>query len=79
MAQFPRDVECPLCKAKVDHGCRSLGSFSIPDHVARWKTIGVPKPTQEQKDASYHDGIRRDDEIRKHVFARLRKEAGMVS
>lgn len=73
MSALPRDVDCPYCETKAGHGCRSAGSFSIPTHAARWKAIGIKKPTQEQRDADYEDGVRRDTEFRHRFFAEWRE------
>lgn len=75
--KMPRDVECPHCGAKVDHGCHNPSYYAVATHKARWKAIGIPKPTGEQLSASYLHDRRLDFEIRTKVMARLRSEIGM--
>lgn len=75
--KLPRDIQCPRCNAAVNHGCRStLNAFmSARTHVARWKAIGVERPTDAHKLADMHDAIERDYVIRREVFARLWHES----
>lgn len=77
---LPRDIECPWCGAAVNHGCRSrTGSFwHAKTHIARWRAIGIYKPTLDQIVLDGKDGMERDNVIREEVFRRLRKEVGMA-
>lgn len=61
--RFPRDVECPHCGAKVDHGCFSdslSGRWAAKTHAKRWKAIGVAKPDVDDWHRAYLDGKKRD-------------------
>jgi hypothetical protein len=46
----PRSVKCPLCGAAIGYGCHTTTLFQPTGiHAARWKKIGIPTPTMQQR------------------------------
>jgi len=61
MKRYPREVKCPSCGAAKGYGCHTPVLFRLTStHAARWKAVGIPHPTLQQRaDANnigaYHD------------------------
>ncbi len=74
MSSLPRDVPCPFCGAAVDHGChpRERARGTANTHAARWRAIGITRPTLNEVLADGEDANRRDFIIRQAVFKHLR-------
>ena len=59
--ESPRSVKCPSCGAAVGYGCHTTTLF-LPtgNHAARWKKIGIPHPTMQQKIDAGNSGAHTD-------------------
>jgi hypothetical protein len=71
---LPRDVECPLCGARVGWHCSTrsnTGLWRARTHTARWRAVGIKKPTQDDLTADYEDGKRRDLEATRVALERV--------
>lgn len=62
---LPRDVKCPRCDRLAGWQCitrSNTGLWRSRTHAARWKAIGIPHPTDDDRQADYLDGKRRDEQ-----------------
>lgn len=69
-APLPLDVACPRCGAKVGNDCTTVNAdgrstaWGAATHAARWKAVGIAKPSPEDRTRDYEDSKRRQAERR---------------
>lgn len=51
----PLDVACPRCNAAPDSKCCTATGWPSLTHVARWKAVGISKPTAEDLERDFID------------------------
>lgn len=44
----PYLIKCPKCGASIEMSCQTASRYPSAVHSARWKAIGVNKPTMRQ-------------------------------
>lgn len=55
LSVLPSSVACPLCGVPPRHKCVTKQGYSAPTHTARWKTIGIAKPTLDDQSSDWDD------------------------
>lgn len=74
----PLSVVCPRCAARPRFGCHAIsdtGHWAANTHAARWKAIGIKKPTGEQLVAAFRLAKQHRLELTREYMRRATGEA----
>ena len=74
MSNDPLAVRCPRCGALPRFGCHAIsdtGHWAASTHAARWKAIGINRPSAELRVAEFHYARKHRQDLMREFAQRM--------